>query len=190
MTTVNLLPWREQLREERRRVFLISLLGVVVVAAAVVLLEQRHWRASIHELKVRNDLLRRQVETVDISLDEIEKLQQRQRDIVERLLVFRQLQSTQSAQMKLFESVARAAPPDIQLDLLRRQDERLQIEGVARSNSAVADLMRGLDSELEFRPSLQRIEAVNALSGGEAEEVISSFLLTLDFASSPAEIVP
>ena len=33
MAQINLLPWREQLREERKQRFLASLVGVLVVAA-------------------------------------------------------------------------------------------------------------------------------------------------------------
>jgi len=35
MAQINLLPWREQLREERKQRFLASLVGVLVVAAGI-----------------------------------------------------------------------------------------------------------------------------------------------------------
>lgn len=38
MARINLLPWREQLREERKQRFLVSLVGVLVVAAGLVFL--------------------------------------------------------------------------------------------------------------------------------------------------------
>ena len=35
MARINLLPWREQLREERKQRFLVSLAGVAVVAVGL-----------------------------------------------------------------------------------------------------------------------------------------------------------
>lgn len=44
MAQINLLPWREQLREERKQRFLASLMGVLVVAAGLVFLGDRYFQ--------------------------------------------------------------------------------------------------------------------------------------------------
>ena len=43
MAHINLLPWREQLREERKREFFVLLMGVVVIAAGIVFLIDRNF---------------------------------------------------------------------------------------------------------------------------------------------------
>ena len=42
MARINLLPWRERLREERRREFLSILVGVTIIAAGLVFLADRY----------------------------------------------------------------------------------------------------------------------------------------------------
>ena len=47
MARINLLPWREQLREERRRELLVMLLGVVIIAGGILFLVDRSFRGDI-----------------------------------------------------------------------------------------------------------------------------------------------
>ena len=47
MARINLLPWREQLREERKQRFLVALAGVFIVAAGIVFLGDQYFRNSI-----------------------------------------------------------------------------------------------------------------------------------------------
>ncbi len=42
MASINLLPWRAQLRAERQRQALVILLGVLVIAVSVVLLAEQY----------------------------------------------------------------------------------------------------------------------------------------------------
>ena len=47
MARINLLPWREQLREERKREFFVLLLGVVIIAGGILFLVDRNFRSDI-----------------------------------------------------------------------------------------------------------------------------------------------
>lgn len=182
--TVNLLPWREQLRKERRQAFCLLLLSIAVTVAGATLLVDRQLRADIGEWRAGNEQLRHEAVAVDAGLEEIRRLRQQDRDIAERLVAIRRLQELQPATVRFLEEVARAAPPDIQLDLLQRQEGRLLIEGVASSNKAVAEFMRSLNAEWQFQPSLQRISTVDAASVDDGSALLSAFVLTLDMTYS------
>ena len=54
MARINLLPWREQLREERKREFFVLLMGVVIIAAGIVFLIDRGFRGDIRYQQARN----------------------------------------------------------------------------------------------------------------------------------------
>ena len=62
MARINLLPWREQLREERKREFFVLLMGVVIIAGGILFLIDRNFRSDIRYQQSRNDFLRREVE--------------------------------------------------------------------------------------------------------------------------------
>lgn len=61
MAQINLLPWREQLREERKQRFLASLVGVLVIAAGLVFLGDRYFQAAIEQQSARNELSKRKL---------------------------------------------------------------------------------------------------------------------------------
>ena len=47
MARINLLPWREQLREERKQRFLVALGGVLAVSAGLVFLGDQYLSLSL-----------------------------------------------------------------------------------------------------------------------------------------------
>ncbi|GAB7406985.1 hypothetical protein OUHCRE3_58330 [Enterobacter hormaechei] len=47
MARINLLPWREELREQRKQQFLVILGGVLVASAALVFLGDQYFTAAI-----------------------------------------------------------------------------------------------------------------------------------------------
>mgnify|MGYP006893301689 CR=1 FL=1 len=54
MARINLLPWREQLREERKKEFLTILALVVLFAGALVFLADRYVNGQIENQNARN----------------------------------------------------------------------------------------------------------------------------------------
>lgn len=183
--TINLLPWREQLRSERRRGFCAGLLGVSVIAAAVVLLIDRELRSHILEQRHRNDQLRNEVRAMESGLEELSLLREQARALAGKLAALQRLQDQPPAAMRLFEEVVRAAPQDVRLELLQRQDGKLLLEGVASSSTAVAEFMRRLRAEWRLQPALQRISAVGSPAPEEGLAIHSVFVLTVDTAQPP-----
>ena len=55
MAHINLLPWRERLRDERKREFFTALVGVVIIAAGVLFLVYRYFNGEINVQVSRND---------------------------------------------------------------------------------------------------------------------------------------
>ena len=55
MARINLLPWREELREERKQRFLVTLAGVLVVAAGAVFLGDQYLNGAIEQQNARTD---------------------------------------------------------------------------------------------------------------------------------------
>ena len=58
---INLLPWREQLREEKKKEFLNILVAVLILAAAIVGGVDRFYNNEIDQQTARNDFLKREI---------------------------------------------------------------------------------------------------------------------------------
>ena len=61
MARINLLPWREQRREERKQRFLAVLGAVLVGAAALVFAGDQLLNAAIERQVARNDYVRKEI---------------------------------------------------------------------------------------------------------------------------------
>ena len=77
MARINLLPWREQLREERKQRFLVSLVGVVLLAAGLLFLGDRLLQGAIENQVARNDFVRQEIALLDARIKEIKELKER-----------------------------------------------------------------------------------------------------------------
>jgi type IV pilus assembly protein PilN len=173
MTQINLLPWREELRERRKREFLVVLVGMVVIAAGLVFLVDRYYRGEVRFQQSRNDLVQREIAVMDQRLAEINQLRQQSGDIRDRMAVIQDLQTSRPVIVHVFDELVRAVPTGVYFDSLERSGDVLNIEGVAASNNRVSELMRRLDDSDWFAaPSLRRIAASDAdwVEGGQAND--------------------
>ena len=77
MARINLLPWREQLREERKQRFLVTIVGVLIVAGGIVFLADQYLNATITQQNARNDFIRNEISALDSRIKEISELKTR-----------------------------------------------------------------------------------------------------------------
>ena len=185
MARINLLPWREQLREERKREFFVLLMGVVVIAAGIVFLIDRNFRNDIRYQQARNEFVRREVLLLDARIEEINQLKEQKEQINSRMEVIQDLQGSRPGIVRIFDELVKALPTGVYFNTLERSGERLEIEGISESNNKVSELMRRIDdSEWFVNPSLQQISAASADANSD-QRAANAFSLTL-FLQEPA----
>ena len=161
MTRINLLPWREKLREERKKAFLITLGIVVGIAGVILFVGDRIVNSGISAQSARNSYLKEQIAGLDRELAEIRALREQKEALTERMAVIQDLQGTRPIIVRLFDELVRTLPEGVYYQLVRRTDNSITLEGVAESNSRVSALMRSLDdSEWFADPDLRGVSAV------------------------------
>lgn len=178
MSGINLLPWRERLREERKREFLVMLGGIVIIAGGLVFLVDRFYRGELDDQRSRNSLISGQISVMDSRLNEISQLREQRADILDRMEVIRDLQGTRPLIVYVFDELVRTLPDGVWFNSVERQQTALSIEGVAETNNRVSELMRRLDESDWFgEPGLERISAVDQAETGQGRA--NAFSLTL-----------
>jgi type IV pilus assembly protein PilN len=183
MVRINLLPWRDQLREERKREFLVTLLGVVIVAGGLLFLVDRSFRGNITEQQGRNDFLSREILVLDARIEEINQLKLQKEQISARMEVVQDLRGSRPVIVRIFDELVKTLPSGVYFNSLERVGGLIQIEGIAESNSKVSELMRRInDSDWFVDPSLQQISAAAADSNAEQRSA-NAFFLTLKLQS-------
>jgi len=163
MARINLLPWRETLREARRKRFLLILAGVMVGGAGAVLLASQAIEGAIERQTIRNDYLGKQIAVVDERIQQISDLQARRQQLVERMGIIQGLQGNRPISGRIFDQLARTLPEGVYFTEVKMVDKTLSITGAAESNHRISDLMRNLDASDWFdAPSLTEVKATTA----------------------------
>ncbi|SDT90794.1 PilN domain-containing protein [Halopseudomonas salegens] len=168
MARINLLPWREQLREERKKQFLTVLVLIVIVAACLVFAGDRYFTGKIDHQNARNEYLRSEIRVLEERIREIEQLQARRTQLLDRMRIIQDLQGNRPIIVRVFDELARSLPDGLYFTSLEMKGSTISIRGGAESNSRVSNLMRQLDaSEWLTAPNLT---AVRAVTQGELQQ--------------------
>ncbi len=145
MAHINLLPWRENLRKQRKRQFYLQLLGAVVVALLALVLWHMQVMNQIGYQKERNAFLKAEIAKVDKKIKEIKSLEKRRAELVARMNVIQQLQVSRPQVVHLFDELVKTIPDGTYLDQLTQKGDQVTLEGWAQSNARVSAYMRAID---------------------------------------------
>ncbi len=171
MANINLLPWRERQREERKKTFFISLGITFGVAAVVIGIGHLYVNSRIASQTARNTYLTEQIAVLDGKIAEIRDLQNKKRELTERMAVIQDLQGRRPVIVHLFDELVRTMPEGVYYDTITRTADTISMNGVADSNNRVSTLMRYLeDSEWFADPDLRQITGVQTEAGVEAQQ--------------------
>lgn len=183
MANINLLPWREARRQERKKQFLVGLGATVVGAALAVLLWDVMVNAQIDYQQSRNQHLRTHIALLDQKVAEIRDLQRKRNQLVERMRVIQALQGNRPVIVRLLDQLVRTVPDGVFYTSLETKANVVSIEGVAESNNRVSSLMRRLDaSDWLENPSLDAVQAAP-----EYGEQATTFKLTVNLELSDTD---
>lgn len=161
MARINLLSWREQLREERKKQFLSILALIVIVAGLLVFLGDRTINGKIDHQNARNEFLRKEIRLLDGRIKEIEQLQARRSQLLERMKIIQDLQGNRPIIVRVFDEMVRTLPDGVYFTSVDMKGSVIGIKGGAESNSRVSNLMRQMDaSDWLASPNLTAVKAV------------------------------
>lgn len=153
MPRINLLPWREQQRAERKKAFGVGMLGAAVGAAAVAAVAWFLMNQMLDAQTDRNNLLRTEIRDLDKKIEEINSLDQQKQQFIARIQIIETLQRSRSEIVHVFDTITRVIPDGVYLTSMRQQGNRFVLQGVTQSSTRVGDFMRAIDASewLDYR---------------------------------------
>jgi type IV pilus assembly protein PilN len=159
MAHINLLPWREELRQEQTRQFATYTVLSLLLTAACILLVHSIFNNQIDHQKYRNQMLQDEITRLNASLKQIEALEETKAQLLARMEVIQSLQQRRPQIVHLFDDFVRTVPEGIYLTMIQQAGKQLTIKGVAESNGRVSAYMRNIDaSDWMATPKLKVIE--------------------------------
>jgi type IV pilus assembly protein PilN len=167
MPRINLLPWREAERKQRRQEFGVGAVGALVLAGAIAFVVNLQMGSAIDNQNERNQYLKTEIANLDKQIAEILDLEQRKQRLSSRIQVIEQLERSRPEIVHVFDQLVRTLPDGVYLTGIKQTERKLTLKGVAQSSTRVASYMRNLDaSEWLTDPSLDILETKGAGEGG------------------------
>lgn len=184
MTRINLLPWREELRRERKVRFLSILAISAIVAAAVWWLVSIYFDGLIEYQNSRNDFLSKEIAALDEKIKEVRNLEEEIQRLKDRMQAIQTLQTSRPIIVRLFDEMVTTLPEGVFLKDVSQKGNVITVRGVAQSNARVSNFMRNIEnSPWITNPVLDVIENVNDKSGRR----VANFTLRATQVLSQAE---
>ncbi|MCF8999024.1 PilN domain-containing protein [Acinetobacter nectaris] len=151
MSKINLLPWRDELRETRKKAFvfisvLAALIGIVITALAWFYFNQR-----LNDQTQANQIVTTSNQELDQKLKSLDGLQERRKEIVDRMHLIQNLQSQRPVVVRLLDELPRVIPKNVFLTKFTRNGNSFTFEGRAESPNAVAEMMRLMSASPWYR---------------------------------------
>jgi len=157
---INLLPWREELREEKKREFLNVLVGIVVFAGVLIFAADRFYKGSIEAQVARNTFLDKEIKVLEGQIEDIKLLRQKRNELLSRMQVIQELQGNRPVIVRMFDELARRLAERVFYTEVTVTDKNIQISGIAESNNRISSQLRNFqESDWFTRPNVTEINA-------------------------------
>lgn len=187
MANINLLPWREQRREQKRKEFFVVLGTVAGFGLLTVLVWHLVVTGQIDYQASRNAYMQSNIAQLDKQVAEIRELQTRRNQLIDRMQVIQNLQGTRPVIVRIFDEIVRTLPEGVYYKGLQRRGDSISIQGTAETNNRVSSLMRQLErSEWFANPILKGVKA-NPGFGEQANDFDMTVTVTMPGASATGD---
>lgn len=175
MARINLLPWREAERKKRQQEFGMMVLGGVLLTGLAVFGIHMQFQSMIAAQNQRNAYLEKEIQLVEQQIREIQELDKTKQNLLARMNVIQELQSSRPQIVHLFDEVVSILPDGVYLTSLKQSGTNLAFEGQAQSNARVSSMMRGIDdSEWLSNPKLNLIQSKEKTGTGYSHFKLSA----------------
>ncbi|TGN38486.1 PilN domain-containing protein [Marinobacter confluentis] len=170
MAKINLRPWREELRAEKQKQFVVMIFGAAIIAGGLAFLWKSDMDGRIAYQESRNAYIETATKQLDQQIKEIEDLKRKRDELLARMRVIQDLQGKRPVIVRVFDELVRTLPDGLYYTDLSKTGERLSIVGMSESNSRIASLMRRFeDSEWFTNPNLSNVASADSRRAGYSQ---------------------
>ena len=182
MPRINLLPWRDEERKERKLKFLVALGGSAIAACLVAFVGWMLMDSMVSAQDARNQKLKSEIAELDKQIEKINSLEADKARFIARMGVIEKLQRSRPEIVHVFDEIAKQMPDGVYLTGMTQTGTRLKFEGVAQSSTRVSTFMRNIDGSSYLKnPELEIVQT------NDQNVVGAAFVLFADQAGSAAD---
>lgn len=165
MARINLLPWRQEVRERKNKEFMTLVVAVLLLSLLCAFAAWSYFNNQLTSQQAANEKIKQENTSLDKALAEIETLEQQRDAIIARMKVIQDLQGRRPVPVRVWDDIARLIPAQMYLNNMKREGEVITFTGQASDNTVVANFIRALDSSEWLQDSaVVSLEQPNAVA--------------------------
>jgi len=160
---INLLPYREEIKQRKRQQFKILMLSSLLIGVGLSAIAYLAINNAISDQESRNAFLEAEITKLDNDLGEIKKLQQEKENFLAKKQKVEELQEKRSQAAYIIDSLNVVIPDNTYITSLDAENPTsYKITGRAISDNKIAMFMRSLPSTGIFmQPELLEIKKID-----------------------------
>jgi type IV pilus assembly protein PilN len=159
MAKINLLPWREELRAQKKQDF-INAIGVAVLITAMIFAGVHMYVEGLKAYQEqRNKMIQDEIVLLDIKIAKIKTIEEQKSKLLTKIELIQKLQESRPEIVHLFDELPRVTPDGVFLTKFTQVGSELNFEGKSQSNARVSAFMRAIEASAWLKvPTLDVIQ--------------------------------
>ncbi len=174
MAKINLLPWREELRQQKKQDFFMTIGLSVLVTILIIGLVHLYIEGLKDYQKQRNKLLQDEIVLLDKKIIEINEIEAKKSKLLAKIDLIQKLQESRPEIVHLFDEIPRVTPEGVFLTKFTQVGAALTFNGKSQANARVSAFMRAIDASSWLKAS--RLDVIQS-PGKNNSEQLSDFIL-------------
>ncbi|CAA9890897.1 Pilus assembly protein PilN [Candidatus Methylobacter favarea] len=174
MAKINLLPWREELRKQKKQIFLNAIGLAVLMTIAVLGMVYMYIEGLEEYQEQRNKLLQDEIALVDKKIVEIKSIEEKKSKLLAKIELLQKLQKSRPEIVHLFDEIPKTTPDGVFLTKVIQTGTELAFTGKSQSNARVSAFMQAIEAS----PWLQKptLDVIQTPAQASADQ-LSDFTL-------------
>lgn len=189
MILINLLPYREARRKQRKQAFfsglaLAALVGLLAIALAWVLLQ-----SLIGNQQSRNGFLQGEIDRLDAQIKDIATLREEIDSLTRRQNAVEALQGERNLPVHVLNELARIAPEGVYFTSVKQDNKEVQLQGLAQTQERISELLRNTsrDAQWLLNPRLGEIKLAQLAANARESKRLFDFSMKVTIKSTTPE---
>lgn len=151
MSKINLLPWRDEVKEQRKKNFVVVSVFAALLGGILVFLTWMYFDQQLSDQQRANQLITDTNVELDKQLKSLDGLKDKRTEIIERMKLIQNLQGQRPITVRLLDELVHVMPSNVYLTKFTRTTNHFTLEGRAESPNAVAELLRYMSASPWYR---------------------------------------
>jgi type IV pilus assembly protein PilN len=146
MSNINLLPWREEYKKQKKIGFFIVLGLSSLVVLALSHVGKMYVDSMISAQQQRNQFLQAQTLQLDRRIAEIKNIKEEKAELERRIDLIQKLEEKRNYVTHLFNTLVDVVPTGVYLENVTFVNEQVDVKGMSESSPRLSKMVRNVDS--------------------------------------------